>query len=324
MGEFDRLLEVANGLSFNPYDIISKLDRTGQYRLDLSNEFPFLVTLYWLDSSYYTRQATWHERLEVLMPLDGPLRMKVGEELVDLSPGDVLLIDCLKLHQVIDFPGFGTRVIVLAFMPGFVYSLGSPTYDYIFLLPFFTRSRKHPYVVRAVDSGTDEIYYAARKLLELFFLSPDGHYKESGCKAWCLVLLQQMVDRFEPAEMVESEFRKHEEQARRLQPVFELIRSRYQQRLYLREVATMVNLSVPQFVRVFKEVAGMPFIAYVNHVRLSRAVDLLRSTDQSIGHIAQCVGFDDQNYFDRRFKKSFGYSPQKFRSLIRQHRAWKE
>ena len=317
MGEFDRLLGSANGLTFHPYDIGGRLDETGQFQVELNDEFPFLVTLYWLDSSHHTRQATWHERLEILMPLDGPLRMNVGEERVHLDAGDLLLVDYLMLHQVMDFPGFGTRVIVVTFMPGFVYSLGSPSHDYVFLLPFFTRSRKRPNLVRGSDLGTDEIYYAMRKLLGCFFNSPEGRSKESGCKAWCLVLLQQMVDRFESGEIVESEFRKHEEEARRLKPVFELISNHFQQRLYLSEVAAMVHLSVPQFVRVFKKVAGMSFVAYVHHVRLTRAADLLRTTGKSIGEIAQHVGFDDQNYFDRRFKKSFGYSPRAFRQCCK-------
>jgi AraC-like DNA-binding protein len=62
-------------------------------------------------------------------------------------------------------------------------------------------------------------------------------------------------------------------------------------------------MSVPQFVRLFKKVAGMSFVSYLIHVRLSRAVRLLKETSLTIAQIACEVGFSDQSYFDRHSRK---------------------
>ena len=96
-----------------------------------------MIRLFLMGSRHLTSALTWHERLELLMPLDGPLHMQMGEDRIDLAPGDLLVVDNLKLHRSLDFSGFHTRVIVISFLPEFVYSLGSPSHDYAFLLPFF-------------------------------------------------------------------------------------------------------------------------------------------------------------------------------------------
>jgi AraC-like DNA-binding protein len=65
--------------------------------------------------------------------------------------------------------------------------------------------------------------------------------------------------------------------------------------------------------KVFKRVAGMSFVAYLTHLRVSNARQLLHGSDRSVAEIAAEVGFADQSYFDRRFKQAFGMSPRQFR-----------
>lgn len=73
-------------------------------------------------------------------------------------------------------------------------------------------------------------------------------------------------------------------------------------------------MSKPQLMKRFKKVAGMTLVAYLNHVRLSNAARLLKETAHSIAEIANEVGFADQSYFDKQFKRAFGCPPRRFRS----------
>ena len=72
-------------------------------------------------------------------------------------------------------------------------------------------------------------------------------------------------------------------------------------------------MSTPQLLKTCKRVAGVTLIAYLNHVRLSNAARLLRETTESIATVASAVGFADQSYFDRQFKRAFGCTPKEFR-----------
>ena len=56
-------------------------------------------------------------------------------------------------------------------------------------------------------------------------------------------------------------------------------------------------------------------MAYLTEVRLTKAVELLNETDDKTYIIAQKVGYQEQNYFSYVFKKRFGVSPTRYRSV---------
>jgi YesN/AraC family two-component response regulator len=51
----------------------------------------------------------------------------------------------------------------------------------------------------------------------------------------------------------------------------------------------------------------------LSRYRVYRAKELLRGTSESVQSIARQVGFKDQAYFSRVFRKLTGLSPQAFR-----------
>lgn len=135
-GSFQRLLEVASGLEFRPHRIGHLLDARGRHTLELPAGFPFAISLFHFREGAVTRRPTWHERLELLIPLDGPMTERMGDLEAALEPGDVLVVDHLKPHQVADSPGLDSRVVVLSFLPECLFSAGSPPTDAAFLIPF--------------------------------------------------------------------------------------------------------------------------------------------------------------------------------------------
>ena len=54
-------------------------------------------------------------------------------------------------------------------------------------------------------------------------------------------------------------------------------------------------------------------MGYINDVRLSRAAEMLKNTDNKITYIAFLCGFEDSNYFSTAFKKKYGISPKIYR-----------
>lgn len=69
------------------------------------------------------------------------------------------------------------------------------------------------------------------------------------------------------------------------------------------------------FRSIFKSIVNMSPTDYLNHVRISRALELLQVTSLSIAEIASRVGIYDANYFSRLFKKVTGYPPRYFKSI---------
>ena len=315
---FAALFELAKRLRFEPHDIAAQLDARGRYDVRLDKEFPLLIKLFRYTSRRHTRGATWHERLELFLPLDGPVRFRMGEQEVEVQAGELLVVDNLKLHHVVDFPGFDTRVIVISFLPEFVYSLGSPSHDYAFLLPFYSKVERRPHAVRTGDATAPDVHGALTQLLECYFGGAAKPFFQAGSKAFLLELLYHLAAHFRASEVVKWEFMRQQERSLQLKKLFDHINARAAEKLSVGAAARLVGMSAPQFMKTFKQVAGMTLVAYLNHVRLANAARLLRETNRTIADIADATGFSDQSYFDKRFKRAFGRTPKEFRAEVTQ------
>ena len=73
-------------------------------------------------------------------------------------------------------------------------------------------------------------------------------------------------------------------------------------------------MSITHFSRIFKGVTGEPPLKYITGLKIEKAKEMLIFTDESIGDIAASVGYPEQNYFTRLFKRFTGMTPGKFRN----------
>lgn len=81
----------------------------------------------------------------------------------------------------------------------------------------------------------------------------------------------------------------------------------------LSDVADNIHLNASYLSTLFKQVTGLSFKEYLNHVRIDEAQRLLTTTDDPIMDIAIACGFSDQSYFTKVFKKLTGMTPKQYR-----------
>ncbi|HAQ8955004.1 TPA: helix-turn-helix transcriptional regulator, partial [Enterococcus faecium] len=55
------------------------------------------------------------------------------------------------------------------------------------------------------------------------------------------------------------------------------------------------------------------FSAYLNHLRMEKAKQLLLHSNQNINEIASEIGYNNTTYFSKLFKKIVGRSPKEYR-----------
>jgi len=92
------------------------------------------------------------------------------------------------------------------------------------------------------------------------------------------------------------------------------IRSNYNKKIMLNDVANAVGFSPAYFSRLFKKKVGSNFNTYLNTVRIEAAKNSLLSTDLTVAEIASLSGFEDVSYFTRIFKRQVGVAPGRFRA----------
>lgn len=83
----------------------------------------------------------------------------------------------------------------------------------------------------------------------------------------------------------------------------------------IEEYAFLANLSLSQFKLKFNQLFNESPRKYISHRRIEKGKILIENTNLNIGEIAREVGYDDQNYFTRLFKKKEGVTPMNYRIL---------
>jgi AraC-like DNA-binding protein len=91
------------------------------------------------------------------------------------------------------------------------------------------------------------------------------------------------------------------------------INAHYTEEITLDDVAGSVFLSPTYFSKLFSEEMGCRFTAYLNRVRIEKSKLLLKGSDIPLVEIAGLVGYEDQSYFTKVFKRVTGVSPGKYR-----------
>ena len=84
--------------------------------------------------------------------------------------------------------------------------------------------------------------------------------------------------------------------------------------LMLQDVAKAVSMSGSRFSTVFSQQTGQTFTEYLMYLRLSKAKELLRTTNERSSQIAREVGYNDSHYFSYIFKKNTGITPSEYRA----------
>ena len=98
-----------------------------------------------------------------------------------------------------------------------------------------------------------------------------------------------------------------------IQRVIEYINLHLGDHISNEELSDNANMSVSHLAKVFKEETGVTMTQYIALLRCKKAANLLKKTNLPIQEISSYVGYSDNNYFVKVFKKNYDMTPTEFR-----------
>ena len=81
------------------------------------------------------------------------------------------------------------------------------------------------------------------------------------------------------------------------------------------DISSYVYLSKSYLSKIFKDEMKCTITNYINSVRVEKSKQLLADSSLSLADIAYFVGFEDQSYYTKVFKKITGVSPGKYKNI---------
>jgi AraC-like DNA-binding protein len=89
----------------------------------------------------------------------------------------------------------------------------------------------------------------------------------------------------------------------------------YHQAVTVDQLAEVAGITRARYTQIFKEVTGRIPLEHLNGLRIERAQQQLLLTNDRMHDIALSVGYSNEYYFNRRFKRSVGVTPGQYRSF---------
>lgn len=132
-----------------------------------------------------------------------------------------------------------------------------------------------------------------------------------------LTLVDLLVRSADPIKLASAAYRAdpaHYAETR-INHVLSFIGRNLSQELRETELAELAGQSASAFSRYFRRHTGVPFVQYVNRLRINLACQLLMSGELNITDICYQVGFNNLSNFNRQFLALKGTSPSRWRAF---------
>lgn len=95
------------------------------------------------------------------------------------------------------------------------------------------------------------------------------------------------------------------------------IRQNYDAPITLKSLSRYVSMEEHYVSRLFKKKAGESLIHYLQNYRIEKAKGYLSETDMIVSDVGRSVGFANDNYFNKIFKRTTGLTPSEFRKRFK-------
>ncbi len=246
--------------------------------------------------SYYTGNkkcdflSHWHEHMELLFIVSGNMSVLCEDKLFEAKTGECLIIDGNELHQ-----GAG----------------GNADYLCINIPRSMMGSQNVKYKKVVSDSSIGE--------LALNIIHEHTHSDEASNIAIMgyINLIIAILNRKHICKKYDIEgYSMYSKKTTMLNRVIDFLEDNYSEHMSLNEISQLANVNKSYLCKEFRQYTGKTISEYINYLRCIKAKEFLISTDISITEISYICGFNDPNYFARKFKQIMGVSPSETRKTL--------
>ena len=244
--------------------------------------------------------AHWHRELELIYVRAGSAEIHVTDRALHARAGDLILCDSGDVHycdrhssdSCFDFVLFDTGILPGRYQYGAVKG------------PLLSAEQ-------LAQAGLDGELQTLLAVLESELKNRAPHYQEI-VRAQ-LRLFWYRLRRAFPAALSETPAPgRRQATLSGLQELLTFLEEHCGEPVTLADAARRMGFSVSHFSRLFKQLTGTGFVHYVNLLRISKAAELLMTTDSRVTDVAFACGFGNVRSFNRVFHELTGYTPSDY------------
>ena len=259
----------------------------------LTSVFTIFEAIYQED--YYFGGET-HDFWEFVCVLDGVLGVTAGEDVFLLERGQAVLHKPMEFHRLWAERKTRPHIAVISFAADVMPDMKERR---------FALKEEELDILSKLMQARDDIFEVEQGLLIHKIKAGaeiEAHRYVAQFEMLLLKALQENTSTVLPYVSSGAEnYRK----------IVQILEEHLEERLTLRKVAELCQMSEAAVKKTFSRYAGIGLMTYFNQIKIRRAIRLLEE-GKSVSQTAQMLGFADQNYFSTVFKRVTGSAPTKY------------
>ena len=253
-----------------------------------------------------------HIHYEIYVQMGGRRCYFLKNSVYEIETGDVVFIAPGLVHKTSNIDKNPHSRLLIEFDEKYLDDLNT-FLGGIDIRKKFSQLLSNGYIIFRNEEHKDEILKACRLLVKSD--ESEDTFDKLKCRlsvGGLILDILSSIDETNKASEVSSRYK--------ISEILNYINDNYNKNLSLKETSEKFYLSYYYLSRLFKEVTGFTFVAYVNIIRVNKAKLLIDETDEKLEAISEIVGFGSQKQFVRVFKTLYGISPSKYRSIAKRRR----
>lgn len=279
---------------------------------DNNNNLPFFIE----KRKELTTEIHRHEFVQIIYVAKGSSEHVLNNNKFPIYKGDIFIMPPYVPHYFV--PGGDAEIYEYEFTPEFInekFSVdykGSSFMDFAYLEPFLVAENKikpRLNLSGSVQRDVENIFNSI--LLEYEQREKDFELVIKALTLQLLIIVSRQYNRSDETDENNYVFMKHRDS---LIKTIDFINENYSESISLDDAVRVSLLSKSYFGYLFKHMTHKTFTEYLNGVRISKAVELLKTRhDLKVIDICFMTGYNNVNHFNRIFRAETGCTPMQIR-----------
>jgi len=277
----------------------------------------YFTTKYETEFLDVDKEMHMHEYMQINYVYQGAAKHYINNRELNLIKGDIFIIPPYVPHLINTDEGKKAKIIEFEFMPEFIndnfkqIENAESFLDFAYIEPFLVAEN----LVKPRLNLVGKIQTEVENILNEILLEDENKKRgydlliRSQLLKLLIIVGREFTVNLENSRN-QSIYDRHRDSINR---AVQYIHDNYNKDLNVEDVAKKFLLSSSYFSYLFKSITSKTFTEYVVGLRISKAQDLLKNTNDKVVDICYSAGFNNINHFNRIFKQNIGMSPMAYR-----------
>ncbi len=239
------------------------------------------------------RHPHWHEGIEILRFISGRAQVRINEDTLEATAGDMIVVNSGYLHAVVGKPTDCAVYQCLILNCDLCRSWGFELEQLVFSSHFSDSSFGHLLDSIQQEMEKEKTYYKPLVIAR--------------CMELMVLLSRECLQSKEHSDQISLK------KIALMQRIMRYISLHYREPLTLETISRAMGYSAFYLSHVFSSYTGMAVMTYLQQVRMRSAQHMMSEEALSISEIAENCGYRNPSSFTAAFRKYYGKTPSEYR-----------